>query len=79
MDIEKQKKHIIEQVTGMDDAYLLKEIEQLLLREPVIAYSSEGKAMTKKDLIKEILESKEDFKNGDFLSQEDFEKESDLW
>ena len=83
MDIEKQKKRIIEQVGEIEDAYVLKQIEDLLstgmVKEPVVAYSVDGEPMTKKDLIEDLLAAKERARNGDTISQEDLEKEAESW
>ncbi|CAN5254899.1 hypothetical protein BH09BAC1_BH09BAC1_09800 [soil metagenome] len=83
MSIKQQKQRIIEQVTSIEDTEVLRQIEDLLgssiVKEPVVAYGAKGEPMTKKDFIQAILESKEDLANGDYLSQEDFEKESESW
>lgn len=83
MDLKEQRQRIIEQVNAIDDTYLLRQIEELLdtnmLKEPVVAYTANGQPMTKKDLIERILQAEEDIKNGDLMSHEDFEKESDKW
>ncbi len=83
MDIKEQRQRIIDQVNNIDNAYVLRQIEQLLdenmLKEPVVAYSANGQPLTKKDLIARIEKAEEDIKNGDYLSQEDFERESDQW
>lgn len=83
MDIKKQKQRIINQVEDIEDAYMLRQIEQLLdtnlLQEPVVAYNTKGDPMTKKDLVTSVLAAKERVKNGKYTTQEDLEKEAESW
>ena len=47
--------------------------------ELIVGYTIDGKPLTQKDLIERVKQSERDFANGDFITQEDLEKESENW
>ena len=62
-------------------AAYLKIIEQGIKKKEgeVIGYSTKGEPITPEILKKTVREASERVKKGDFISQEELEKESDSW
>lgn len=44
-----------------------------------VGYSAEGKPLTKEQVVKEVLKASKRVKAGQFISQEDLEKEAENW
>jgi hypothetical protein len=47
--------------------------------EEIVAFTVEGKPLTRASYKAELLEAKAEIKRGEYISQEDLEKESERW
>jgi hypothetical protein len=47
--------------------------------EEIVAFTVEGKPLTKAAYKAELLDAKAEIKRGEYISQEDLEKESERW
>jgi hypothetical protein len=81
MDIQTEKLHLIEQLLQILDAKIILQIQKLLEKagNPIVGYSSNGKAITQNDFVKEIEEAEIEYKSGKFQSIDEVDKESEAW
>ena len=80
MDIQAEKLYLIEQLARVQDAEIIDQIKKILSRmnNPIVGYSN-GTPITKKELISRIDAAESRITKGDFVSQEDLEKEAENW
>lgn len=45
----------------------------------IVAYTIEGKPLTKKEYKQQLIEAEKENERGEFVTQENLEKESDNW
>jgi hypothetical protein len=81
MDIQAEKLHLIEELARIQDIHIIEQIKQLLKQKnnPVVGYEINGNPITRKQLIKRIEEAEKRIDSGEFITQEDLEKESESW
>jgi hypothetical protein len=80
MDIQAEKLRLIEELARIQDIHIIEQIKQLLKRQnPVVGYGINGNAITRKQLIKRIEDAEQRIDNGEYITQEDLEKESENW
>ncbi len=81
MDIQTEKLHLIEELARIQDIHIIEQIKQLLKQKnnPVVGYEINGDPITRKQLIKRIEEAEKRIDNGEYVTQEDLEKESENW
>jgi hypothetical protein len=72
---------LIEELARIQDIHIIEQIKQLLKQKnnPVVGYEINGNPITRKQLIKRIEEAEKRIDNGEFVTQEDLEKESENW
>jgi len=79
MDIQTRKLDVLQKIMSVRKESLLDKIEKLLDDEMIVAYTVDGKPLTK-DLYDKRLEiAEKQILSGDFITQEDLEKESENW
>lgn len=75
--LESEKIAIIEQILKVKDSSKISQINEvvadLVIPNPILP------ALTTEDIMEHIEESRRDFKNGDFLSHEEFKKVAKNW
>lgn len=79
MDIQTKKLKLIEEFLSISDENLLDNLDLMIQREKLKGYEENLKPMSLKELHDMVEESINDYKNGDVISQEDFEKEISTW
>ncbi|HNS30897.1 MAG: hypothetical protein UZ12_BCD005002471 [Bacteroidetes bacterium OLB12] len=81
MDIQAEKLHLIEELTRIQDIHIIEQIKGLLKQKsnPVVGYEITGAPITRTQLIKQIEEAERRIDNGEYVTQEDLEKESENW
>jgi len=75
MSVAELKKSIIESLNFIDDAFLLKQINEVLTSSA----SNESKVYFTNEQINLIEEAEADIKNGDVLTDEEANNEIDEW
>ncbi len=80
MDIQAEKLFLIEQLVSVQDEEIIGQIKQILtkINNPIVGYSNE-ESITKKELISRIEAAEKRIAKGEFISQEDLEKEAANW
>lgn len=82
MDIQAEKLLLIEELARVQDVQIIKQIKQLLLQQkknPTTGYDISGNPITRKQLIARIEKADNRIDNGEYITQEDLEKESENW
>jgi hypothetical protein len=71
----------IHQYIDLADERLLNLINAIITQDEntIIAYTTEGKPLTAAEYRKELDLSEKEIENGEFISQEDLEKEIEKW
>ena len=78
MNIETTKLELMQLLLQTKKESILSRIKQIY-EEEIVAYTVDGKPLTKSAYKKEILEAEAEIERGEFTTQEDLEKESDDW
>ena len=81
MDIQLEKLQLIEKLTQIEDIDIIEQVRELLNQKgnQVVGYGINGTPITRKQLIRRIEEAEERIDNGEYITQEDLEKESQNW
>lgn len=78
MNIETKYK-LIEQLMHTNDEEILIQVKGMLDSVEVIGYELDGTAITKRTYIEKIKAAQKRVTSGDFITQEDLEKEMEQW
>ena len=72
---------LLEYINQADNRLLkvVKAVMESYWDEEIVAYTIEGKPLTKSSYNSELQASIDEIKNQDFINQEDLEKESENW
>ncbi len=81
MDIQAEKLHLIEELARIQDSSIIEQVRNLLKEKnnPVMGYNLQGFPLTRKQLVKQIEEAEKRIDSGEYISQEDLEKDSESW
>jgi hypothetical protein len=81
MDIQLEKLHLIEKLTQIEDIDIIQQVKELLNQKgiQIVGYRMDGAPVTKKQLIKQIEEADARIDSGEYITQEEVEKESQNW
>jgi hypothetical protein len=75
MDLQTRKLNLIAYLAQLQDEKFIETIEKFILKEK----KTDFKALTVDELIQRIKDSENDFKNGDFKTQDELERISGNW
>jgi hypothetical protein len=80
MDLQTRKLNAIEYLAGLDDEKIFRIIESAISEVRKIQIEKRSiKPFTRKELIDRAKKSSQDYLAGNFISQEQLEKESENW
>jgi FixJ family two-component response regulator len=81
MEAVNLREELTEYLKTADERLLnvLKAVVESYRENDIVAYGLEGKPVTRKEYRQELLAAEEEISKGDYLSQEDLEKEIDSW
>ncbi|MCX6307711.1 MAG: hypothetical protein NTY32_02385 [Bacteroidia bacterium] len=79
MDIQTKKLKLIEEFLSISDEKLIDNLDLMIQKVKLKGYEESLKPMSLIELRDMVEESISDYKNGDVISQEDFEKEISTW
>lgn len=81
MALETEKREIIKRIEETQEEWVIRSIQKLLNipTDDIVAYTTEGKPLSKADFIKEVLEASADAKAGNFTTHEDLKEEIKGW
>jgi len=78
MDIETTKLELMQLLLQTQKKSILARIKEVF-EQDIVAYTGDGKPLTKSAYKKELLEAEAEIERGEFTTQEDLEKESENW
>lgn len=79
MSLKSAKLNIVQKILLVEEASILKRIDQILENEMIFGYTVQGKPLTKKEYNKRIAVAEKQLRYGETINQEDLERESDSW
>ncbi|WP_192346292.1 hypothetical protein [Algoriphagus sp. Y33] len=79
MDLKTAKLEVIQKIMNVSTESLLEKIDNLLEEELIVAYTSAGAPLTKREYNLRLEKAEQQISSGEFLSQEDLEKEIENW
>jgi hypothetical protein len=81
MDIQAEKLRLIEELARIQDIHIIEQINELLKQksDPVVGFEITGAPISRRQLIKRIEEAEQRIDGGEFVTQEDLERESKNW
>ncbi len=79
MSIQAAKLDVVQKLLSVQKESLLNKINKILDKEMAVAYTVDGKPLTKSDYNKRLHKAEQQIKSGDYLTQEELEQESDNW
>ncbi len=79
-ELQAEKYALIEELMKSDNVSLLREVKTILKgSNEIVAVDEGGKALTKSQMQIDLLKAKQRILSGEYISQEDFEKEAENW
>ena len=69
----------MQKLMSVNKEELLEKISGILDKEMVVAYTAKGIPLTKEDYNKRLQKAEQQLLSGEFISQEELEKESENW
>ncbi len=79
MDLQAEKLDVLQKVMGITKASLLKKIKQLLDAEMIVGYTVNGEPLTNAQYNSRLEKAERQIESGEFLTQEELEKEVKNW
>lgn len=79
MNLETTKINLMQKIMNVSEVSLLDKISNLLDEEMIVGFTTDGKPLTKDQYNERLLEAEKQIKAGDYITQEDLEKEIENW
>jgi hypothetical protein len=79
MDLQTAKINVMQKIMNVSKASLLDKISDILDEEMVVGYTTDGQPLTKNQYNERLLVAEKQIESGDFITQEDLEKEIENW
>lgn len=79
MDIQAIKLDVMQKIMSVSTGSLLQKINNILDNEMVVAYTVEGKPLTKAMYNERLQSAEKQLQSGKYTTQEDLEKEAENW
>ena len=79
MNIQAAKLDIMQKILTVKKEAIIEKINKILDKEMIVGYTVAGKPLTKEAYNKRLQKAEEQIQSGEFLTQEEIEKESENW
>lgn len=79
MGLQASKLSLVQKILSLNQESIIDKIDELLEREMIVGYTVDGKPLTKAAYNERIAIAEKQLQNGESISQEDLEKESENW
>jgi hypothetical protein len=79
MNIQAAKLDIVQKILAVKTESIIEKINKILDKEMIVGYTVEGKPLTKKAYNKRLQKAEEQIRSGNYVTQEEIEKESENW
>jgi hypothetical protein len=79
MDIQAAKLDLVEKILQIRTETIIEKLNDILDNEIIVGYTVEGKPLTKEAYNKRLEKAEAQIASGNFIMQEEFERESENW
>lgn len=81
MEVPELKKTVLRYINEADERLLnvVRAVVESYCENDVVAFTVEGKPLTKKQYDQELIDAEAEIERGEFTTQEDLEKEAESW
>lgn len=79
MDLKAAKLEVMQKIMNVSTEELLLKIDKLLEEEMIVGYTTKGEPLTKKEYDLRLETAEQQIVRGEYLTQEDLEKEAEDW
>lgn len=79
MDLQNTKLDVMQKIMGVSTPSLLEKINDILDNEMIVAYTVDGKPLTKAMYNERLDLAEKQLQSGEYITQEDLEKEAENW
>ena len=79
MSLQAAKLSLVQKILSLNQENIIKKIDEILDNEMIVGYTVEGNPLTKTEYNKRIAIAEKQLRNGEIISQEDLERESENW
>tara|TARA_R110002020_G_scaffold348689_1_gene562256 strand:+ start:217 stop:468 length:252 start_codon:yes stop_codon:yes gene_type:complete len=79
MDLKTAKLEVIQKIMNVSTESLLEKIDNLLDEELIVGFTASGKPLTKRKYNQRLKKAERQIESGEYISQEDLEKEIENW
>jgi hypothetical protein len=79
MDLKTAKINVMQKIMTVSKASLLDKINNILDEEMIVGFTTDGKPLTKDQYNERFLVAEKQIESGNYITQEDLEKEIENW
>lgn len=79
MGLQSSKLNVVQKILTIKQESVLIKIDEILEREMIVGYTVDGEPLNREKYNQRMAIAEKQIKNGEIISQEDLEKESDSW
>jgi len=79
MDLKTAKINVMQKIMTVSKVSLLDKISNILDEEMIVGYTTDGKPLTKNQYNERFLVAEKQIESGNYITQEDLEKEIENW
>ena len=79
MDLQTAKLNLMQRIMNVSKASLLDKISNILDEEMIVGYTTDGKPLTREQYNERLLVAENQIESGDYITQENLEKEIENW
>lgn len=79
MNLQASKLSVVQKILSLNQESIINKIDEILDREMIVGYTVDGQPLNKEKYNQRIALAEKQLKNGETISQEDLEKESENW
>jgi len=79
MDLNTAKINLMQKIMTVSKASLLDKINNILDEEMIVGFTTDGKPLTKDQYNERFLVAEKQIESGNYITQEDLEKEIENW
>ena len=79
MGLQAAKLDVMQKIMNVSTESLIDKVNQLLDNEMIVGYTAKGEPLTKEEYNLRLEKAEKQIASGDFITQEDLEKEVENW
>jgi len=79
MNLQATKLDVVQKILAVTTESIIEKINKILDKEMIVGYTTEGKPLTKEAYNKRLQKAETQIQSGNYISQEEIEKESENW